>query len=284
VTKHVVGFSGGIDSQAVARWVLNRCPPQDVILLNSDAGGNEHPMTSEFVAWYSANVHPVVVIQALISDLGGTGERSAAIEARRDEFSEDEPLTFDGLAYIKGRFPSRTAQFCTEFLKLKPALRWIQDNLSGQKIIRYTGVRRDESKKRSQCAIEFRDASAGCPMIAPIADWTKQMCFDYVKLHGEKINELYTLGFDRVGCAPCVNSGKDDVLAWVQRFPAMIDKVRGWEQRVGKTFFSPCVPGMEINWIDDVVAWAKTVRGGKQFGLHVLYERPACESIYGLCE
>ena len=40
--KHIVGFSGGIDSQACARWVLNRFPVEDVILLNSDAGGNEH--------------------------------------------------------------------------------------------------------------------------------------------------------------------------------------------------------------------------------------------------
>ena len=36
--KHIVGFSGGIDSQAAALWVLNRFPREDVILLNSDAG------------------------------------------------------------------------------------------------------------------------------------------------------------------------------------------------------------------------------------------------------
>lgn len=47
--KHIVGFSGGIDSQACARWVLNRFPKEDVILTNSDAGGNEHPLTTEFV-------------------------------------------------------------------------------------------------------------------------------------------------------------------------------------------------------------------------------------------
>lgn len=41
MTKHIVGFSGGIDSQACARWVLNRYPKEDVILLNFDAGGND---------------------------------------------------------------------------------------------------------------------------------------------------------------------------------------------------------------------------------------------------
>jgi 7-cyano-7-deazaguanine synthase in queuosine biosynthesis len=49
VPKHIVGFSGGIDSQACARWVLDRFPGEDVILLNSDAGGNEHPLTTSFV-------------------------------------------------------------------------------------------------------------------------------------------------------------------------------------------------------------------------------------------
>lgn len=33
--KHIVGFSGRIDSQACARWVLNRYPVADVILTNS---------------------------------------------------------------------------------------------------------------------------------------------------------------------------------------------------------------------------------------------------------
>lgn len=110
------------------------------------------------------------------------------------------------------------------------------------------------------------------------------MCFDYVKHHGEKVNELYTLGFGRVGCAPCVNSNKSDVLNWATRFPEMIDKVREWEKRVGKTFFAPTVPGMELNWIDDVVKWSKTCHGGKQYDLLVLQEPDACESNYGLCE
>lgn len=281
--KYVVGFSGGIDSQACARWVLNRYPRQDVILLNSDAGGNEHPLTSEFVAWYSANVHPVVV-QAIVADMGTRGTEPGQARDRRQEFQDSDPLTFDRLAYIKGRFPSSQAQFCTEHLKLAPAKRWMDENMAGVEFCRFTGIRRQESRRRSGKMPEQYDEYFGCMMFAPLIDWTKQMCFDYVRHHGEQINELYTLGFDRVGCAPCVNSNKADVLAWAQRFPAMIDKVRVWEKRVGRTFFAPCVPGLKINWIDDVVAWSKTVRGGRQLDLMVLQERPACESVYGLCE
>lgn len=283
--KHVVGFSGGIDSQACARWVLNRYPAEDVILLNSDAGGNEHPLTTEFVKQYSENVHPVVTVQAIMSDLGKSRVGSQ-VHTNRQEYDDSDVLTFDRLAQIKGRFPSRTSQFCTEYLKLRPQNRWIRENVleRGETCIRYTGVRRQESKARvNRKPVEWDDWLA-CEMQHPIVDFTKQMCFDYVKYHGEEFNPLYTMGFDRVGCSPCINSTKDDILAWEQRSPESIAKVRRWEKATGKTFFSPMVPGLEINWIDDVVRWAKTTRGGKQFSLLVLQERPACESEYGLCE
>ena len=70
--KHIVGFSGGIDSQACALWVRNHFPKDDVILLNSDAGKNEHPLTTEFVNWYSANLHPVITVSAIIADVWET--------------------------------------------------------------------------------------------------------------------------------------------------------------------------------------------------------------------
>jgi 3'-phosphoadenosine 5'-phosphosulfate sulfotransferase (PAPS reductase)/FAD synthetase len=278
--KHLVGFSGGIDSQACARWVLNRFPAEDVILLNSDAGGNEHPITTEFVRWYSANIHPVIEISPEVQDMAGRSPGKIAELG----LQPTDPMDFGTMAQIKGRFPASRSQFCTHHLKLEPQKRWIETHMPDAEIIRYSGVRRDESRRRSNQPLESWDEFYDCTLLCPIADWTKTMCFDYAKAHDGKYNELYTLGFNRVGCAPCINSGKDDILAWATRFPEMIDKVRRWEQQVGRTFFPPMVPGMQINFVDDVVQWAHTVHGGKQMGLHVLVERPACESRYGLCE
>lgn len=276
--KHIVGFSGGIDSQATARWVLNRFPKEDVVLLNSLAGRNEHPLTEEFIVWYSANVHPVVQVVPLIRDLWKT---DGYAETRN--LNGDDELTFERLIQIKGRPPSRTQQFCTTFLKLFPSRRWIEDNVKGD-YCRYAGVRRDESAKRASAPLQQFDKVFDCDLFYPLFDWTKQMCFDYVQAHGEKVNELYKLGFTRVGCAPCINSGKDDILNWAKRFPEMIDKLRGWEQRTGRTFFAPMVPGLAMNNVDQVVAWAGTVHGGRQVGLHVLEEPRGCESEFGLCE
>lgn len=289
--KHIVGFSGGIDSQACADLVLERFGSTDTLIVNSDAGGNEDPLTTAHVAWYSANVHPVIMLSPVIADLAGVGTRSGQARQRRGQYADSDPLTFDTLAYIKGRFPSKTAQFCTSFLKLAPQRRWQEETFgvsgafAGEDYERYTGVRRDESEDRKDAPVRFWDEYFDCWLNQPLVNWTKQQCFDYVKSRGEQVNPLYTLGFSRVGCAPCVNSGKDDILAYVQRRPDMIDKIRGWEKKVGRTYFPPMVPGLPINWIDEVIQWAQTSRGGRQANfLRVINNRPACESKYGLCE
>jgi 3'-phosphoadenosine 5'-phosphosulfate sulfotransferase (PAPS reductase)/FAD synthetase len=285
----VVGFSGGADSQATALWVRKRWPAENVILMNTNAGGNEHPLTEAFIAEYSRTVFPVVSVKALIRDLGDVGTKDGATGDRRREFGPDDELTFDRLAYIKGRFPSRKAQFCTEHLKLAPQLRWLRENLTdkGVRYWRYIGVRRDESAARKDTPLTRCDDYFGCMACYPLAAWTKPQVFAYIAENGEEANPLYKLGFGRVGCAPCINSGKDDILLWATRFPGMIDKLRAWEAKNGRTFFAPCVPGMEINFIDDVVKWAKTVRGGRQYALPFFEQEISdgkCMSKWGLCE
>lgn len=279
--KHIVGFSGGIDSQACARWVLNRFPAEDVILLNSNAGGNEHPLTVAFILEYSREVHPVSIVRPELQDLWQTEDF-----AETKGLDSHEPLTFPRLAEMKKRFPARRSQFCTYFLKIAPSVRWVCENLQDESYVRYSGVRRDESEKRMDTPFKEWDDTFDCEVFHPLADWKKQMCFDYVKAHGEPINPLYSLGFDRVGCAPCVNSGKEDIRRWADRFPEMIAKVRSWEERVGRTFFGPVIKKGVINWIDEVVAWSRTDHGGVQFNIlkSAEMERPACESRFGLCE
>lgn len=286
-TKHVVGFSGGIDSQACAGWVLERFPKEDVILMNSDAGGNEHPLTSEHVRWYSESVHPVVHVSPIIADMDG---REAAEIGRRG-LNPTDPLTFDLLASLKKCWPSGTQQFCTTHLKLEPQRRWLRDNVifadPSVEIIRYSGVRRDESERRKNTPERSWDDYFDCELVCPLAAWSKEDCFEFVKSRGEKINPLYTMGFARVGCAPCVNSNKADIREWAARAPEMIDKVREWERIVQRPFFRKDHASDPDLWIDDVVQWSRTTRGGRQLSLPIveaMADAGTCSSKYGLCE
>lgn len=280
ILKHVVGFSAGIDSQAALLWVRNRYAPEDIIALNTQAGRNESPLTVAHTRWYSANVFPIQEVVPIISDLWVEG--SGVPDSRGLDGSAE--LTFEQMMLIKGRAPSRTRQFCTTFLKLVPQKRWTVANVKDD-YERYSGVRRDESEARANAPIRYWDEFFDCFVNNILADWTKKMCFDYVQAHGEEINPLYKLGFSRVGCAPCINAGKDDILAWLHRFPEELDKIRDREKNTGVTYFAPCVPGMVMNFVDDVIAWAQTDRGGRQPNMFkILGERPSCESKYGLCE
>jgi len=278
-TIYVGGFSGGVDSQAAALWMRRHYGDENVVLLNSEAGRNEHPLTVEHVKWYSENVHKVVACNPQVMDMGN----GAVGKRAKMGLQDSDDLTFDLLATLKGRFPSRMAQFCTEHLKMAPQKRWLQEHLSGIYFERFTGKRRDESAARAGINFDEWDTYYDTTLHHPIADWTKKMCFEYVHAAGEKTNPLYEMGFNRVGCAPCINNSKDDIANWAARAPEMIDKVRQWEEKVGRTFFPPCVPGMELNFVDDVVRWAQTDRGGRQFPMYP-EKREGCSSKYGLCE
>ena len=147
--KHIVGFSGGIDSQAVYRWLRNRYPAQDVIALNSQAGRWENWRTVKFINNFSATVAPVIEVVPLVQDIWQTDGW-----ADSHGFDGNRELTMELLIEIKKRPPSRKAKFCTEILKLRPQRRWMREQFgptgqyAGEDFARYTGVRRDESRGR----------------------------------------------------------------------------------------------------------------------------------------
>ena len=282
--KHIVGFSGGIDSQAVYRYLRNRFDPDDVIALNSQAGRWENWRTVNFIAEYSATVSPIIEVIPLVKDIWETDEW-----AETHGRDGNQELTMELLIEIKKRPPSRKAKFCTEILKLRPQRRWMRENFgptgqyAGEEFKRYTGVRRDESIGRRNVPFSEWDDFFDCDIEHPLADWTKKMCFDYVAQYGEPINPLYQMGEGRVGCMPCVETNKAGLVNIAMRFPEEIEKVDGVEKRTGKTFFMPKI-GSESNNIHQVLEWAKTSRGGRQQLFPILHEREGCESKYGLCE
>lgn len=207
---------------------------------------------------------------------------------------------FLDLCMLKGRFPSRKAQFCTERLKLEPINAVTHPLMeSGHTVASWIGERAEESPERAQKAMLERHRWSGggnLVLYRPIKSWSKPECFALAKRHGVKPNALYQMGMGRVGCF-CVNASKDEISQTDRRFPEVIERIAAWEhivalvsRRQAATFFGP-IFGSVPNTIDEVVEWAKTTRGGRQYSLIDAITRaedqdrgPMCESAYGLCE
>ena len=214
---------------------------------------------------------------------------------------------FLDLSMLKGRFPSRTAQFCTERLKLEPINAIVHPLLEGgERIVSWIGEMAEESPRRAKKPPIQRTRWIGLGQLVlyrPILRWTKADNFRLAARHGVLPNPLYRMGFGRVGCLPCINCGKDELNQIDKRFPEIFDRLREWETLVAlvsrrgeATFFpAPLVPGNpEDNTrarIDEAVKWSKTTRGGRQFDMLQYIARDEadenglmCESAYGLCE
>lgn len=221
------------------------------------------------------------------------------------------------LCIWKGRFPSRRAQFCTEELKVTP----INDNVTrplldaGHTVISWQGVRADESLERGLLPKlqQLNTDSIGKALpgrlfaYRPLLTWKIADVFALAERHGIPPNPLYAAGCSRVGCFPCINATKAE-LALVDRvFPEQIDRLAEWEARVSKcakrgmtTFFNIINdPVMAQAWgwserfgerlelshethgVRQMIAWAKTDRGGRQFNMFP--EATTCMTK-GFCE
>lgn len=67
-----------------------------------------------------------------------------------------------------------------------------------------TGLRRDQSNTRATIhKIELDQEHGGLIKVNPLADWTEQQVWDYVRAHGVPYHPFYDQGYTSIGCAPC---------------------------------------------------------------------------------
>jgi 3'-phosphoadenosine 5'-phosphosulfate sulfotransferase (PAPS reductase)/FAD synthetase len=307
---NIISVSGGKDSTALLLLAIER-QPDNMQAVFADTG-NEHEITYEYVQYLNDNVFPIRTVKAdftrqiagkkeyVLTKWAEKGVSTAAIE-RATAALVPTGNAFLDLCIWKGRFPSSKAAFCSEELKRNPIINQVQKPLldAGDDVISWQGVRRDESLRRrdlpeNECK-QVEKNGAELWNYRPILDWTAEDCFAMHRKHGIKHNPLYEMGMGRVGCMPCINCRKDELLEISKRFPEAIERIREWETSVklaskwqAATFFP--APSDDSEWsatqtIETVVEWAKTSHGGKQYDfLRMQDDGPICTSIYGLCE
>jgi 3'-phosphoadenosine 5'-phosphosulfate sulfotransferase (PAPS reductase)/FAD synthetase len=325
---HIVNISGGKDSAATALLAADRGQPFELWMADT---GNEHPATVEH-AHYLADFlgQPLNIARADFAPQLLRKREFVAVKWREQGVPEATVLRalwvlqptgnpFLDLCIWKGRFPSRKAQFCTEFLKQKAMEdACVGPALESAPVAQWLGVRRDESLNRRNAPMFQRvrrlDKPFNMLLFRPIIHWTAADVFAFAKSKGLRPNPLYKMGFRRVGCFPCINASKAE-LAQIGRIHAeVIERLTEWEvvvamasKRGKATFFASDVTpegaaigtaarargGMtpeEIaaqHWptVSQVFDWAKTTRGGKQYDLLGFADDGlSCSSQYGLCE
>ncbi|HZY58477.1 MAG TPA: phosphoadenylyl-sulfate reductase [Candidatus Binataceae bacterium] len=73
-----------------------------------------------------------------------------------------------------------------------------------------TGLRRDQWATRSNIRkIEIDHDHGGIVKVAPLADWTDEEVWDYIRANDVPYNELYDKGYKSIGCAPCTRAVPD---------------------------------------------------------------------------
>ncbi|HEU4850555.1 MAG TPA: phosphoadenylyl-sulfate reductase [Telluria sp.] len=75
-----------------------------------------------------------------------------------------------------------------------------------------TGQRRAQSSTRAELAVEEIDAAHGMSKFNPLADWSEEDVWHYIRSNNVPYNALHDRGFPSIGCEPCtraVEPGQD---------------------------------------------------------------------------
>lgn len=93
-------------------------------------------------------------------------------------------------------------KLCCEIRKVRPLNRALA-TLDGW----ITGLRRDQVATRSTTRkIEVDAAHGGIVKLNPIADWSSDRVWEYIKKNNVPYNALHDRGFPSIGCEPCTRA------------------------------------------------------------------------------
>ena len=274
----VVSVSGGKDSTAMSLWLIEQGLRDRCTFVFADTRW-EHPDLYRY-------------LDDVLEPLLGKLHRVT---------SEKYPEGMSDLVKGKGMFPSRPIRFCTQELKVKPLIKFMDEHPGDP--INVVGIRAAESERRSKMFEWETGGPMGRDTWRPLIAWTVEEVIDIHTRNGITPCPLYLRAENpssRVGCYPCIMSRKSEILAVAKADPWRIDEIRELERQVGDAaekraadrgeeagerpaFFQARDRSGDKRWpIDRVVEWSKTARGGKQFEMFHT-SNPGCQ-MWGLCD
>ncbi len=90
---------------------------------------------------------------------------------------------------------------CCRIRKVEPLGRALAGNKAW-----VTGQRRAQSTTRAELHIEEDDAAHGMTKFNPLADWSEDDVWNYIRANDVPYNALHDQGYPSIGCAPCTRA------------------------------------------------------------------------------
>ena len=90
---------------------------------------------------------------------------------------------------------------CCRIRKVEPLKRALAGNKAW-----VTGQRRAQSSTRAELAIEEQDAAHGMTKFNPLADWSEDDVWHYIRSNNVPYNPLHDKGYPSIGCEPCTRA------------------------------------------------------------------------------
>jgi phosphoadenosine phosphosulfate reductase len=90
---------------------------------------------------------------------------------------------------------------CCRIRKVEPLGRALAGNQAW-----VTGQRRSQSTTRAQLDIQEDDPAHGMTKFNPLADWSEDDVWNYIRANDVPYNALHDQGFPSIGCAPCTRA------------------------------------------------------------------------------
>jgi 3'-phosphoadenosine 5'-phosphosulfate sulfotransferase (PAPS reductase)/FAD synthetase len=293
----IVSVSGGKDSVATALHLRELGHKFEMVFMDT---GWEHPDLYDHLDYLEGVLGPIHQVSAKIPEL--PCEVLPDVEAI-EQLVGRSPSAMVRWVVKKVMFPSRVRRYCTQELKVRPFLRYV-DSLD-EDIVNVVGIRADESAARAK--LPERELMPGAEHIEvwrPIIRWTEADVIAIHRRHGVRPCPLYLRGSTRVGCWPCIQSNKSELaelakdarrIMAIEALEALTarlaaDRARAKDKEAGNppSFFQnplrqkdgrkPCVP------IREMIAWSQTQHGGRQMKLVADWGREAGCVRWGMCE
>lgn len=93
-------------------------------------------------------------------------------------------------------------QLCCGIRKVEPLNRALKDLSAWM-----TGLRREQAVMRAEVPkVELDRAHGDILKINPLADWSYDQVWDYIRRNDVPYNRLYDQGYSSIGCAPCTRA------------------------------------------------------------------------------